>query len=219
MQYFKHVHMLALIVMLGALLSACGTTGASVASAPAVVTQIIPQTVVVTRLATVVVTATPLPATTAPPPPTPLPAAGKWNVITDTSSFDDSRRVILMLDAENSIDTAFGSQRPTLILRCQEGAAEAYVVTGTPPAVETGNLDGATVRVRFDQEAAQTLVTAKSTDSKALFFEDAGIINTMEQHERMLFGFTPFNTPPVEIHFDLRGLPNVSTPLHESCAA
>lgn len=216
-QYVK-----CLLLPVIALLVSCSTPPEAAAPSPIVITQIVPQTVVVTQIATVVVTATPLPATPIPPTPIPLtptalPRFGQWDVLTDTSSFDDTQRVVLSLDAEQTIETGFGTQRPTLILRCQEGATEAYIVTGTPPDVEADNLDGATVRVRFDEEPAEILVMSKSTDDMALFFEDVTIMDRMASHERLLFEFTPFNQSPTEVRFDLRGLPEAIVPLRAAC--
>lgn len=186
---------------------------------PLVVTQVVRETVVVTRvatqLATVVVTATPTPA---PPTATPLPATGKWEVINDRSSFDDSPTVILALEAESDISGAFETTRPILVLRCQEGETDVYIVTGLAPDVERGNLDGATVRIRFGSEPAETLVMGKSTDDKALFFDAAPqMIARMEGHERLIFGFTPFSAVPVETTFDLRGLQEVLPQLRAAC--
>lgn len=205
--------------------AACGAAPQASAPTPAatpspiIVTQVLRETVVVTRvatqLATVVVTATPPPAL---PTATPLPAAGAWEVVNDTSSFDDSATVILLLDALDEIEGAFETTRPTLVLRCQEGQTEAYVVTDLAPDVEAGNLDGATVRLRFGAEAPETLVLSRSTDDKALFFErPAALIERMARHERLVFSFTPFSASPVETTFDLRGLPEVLPQLRAAC--
>lgn len=202
-------------------LAACASTpqAASPTPTPMIVTQVVRETVVVTRvatqIATVIVTATPLPA---PPSATPLPLAGKWEVINDTSAFDDSAIVILALEAEQDITGAFETTRPTLILRCQEAQTEAYIVTGLAPDVESGNLDRATARIRFGEESAETLVMGKSTDDKALFFDaPESIIERMAHHERLIFGFTPFSASPVETTFDLRGLSEVLPQLRAVC--
>lgn len=219
------------LLLLAPLLAACGST-APAAVAPA--TPVI-QTVEVTRVVEieitreVVVTATPRPATATPAAtrtpaptrtPTPPPVGGKWQVATDTSSFDDSERVVLSLDAERPIEGFLESYLPTLILRCQEGEIEAYVVTGMAADVETGNFDGATVRIRLDDEAAETLNTGRSTDDKALFFDHAPqLISRLEDADRMLFQFTPFNAAPAETSFDLRGLGEVLPQLRQACGS
>lgn len=212
-------------------LTACGSA-APAAVAPA--TPVI-QTVEVTRVVEVeitrevVVTATPRPATATPAAtrtpaptrtPTPPPVGGKWDVTTDSSAFDDSPRVVLSLDAERQIEGFLKSYRPVLILRCQEGEIEAYIVTGMAADVEAGNFDGATVRIRMDDGAAETLNTMRSTDDEALFFENATqLISRLESAERLLFQFTPFNASPTETSFDLRGLSEVLPQLRAACDA
>src|SRR5262249_18558874 len=110
--------------------------------------------------------------------------------------------------------------RPTLLIRCKEKQVEVYVDVGMEPDVESGNLDGATIRYRFDKEAAKTDIAGKSTDGKALFLEGPETyISAMLKHEQMVFGFTPFNANPAEMTFDLRGIDKAIVPLREACPA
>lgn len=202
-----------LLVM--AVLAACGGAPQEAAQpSPVVVTQIVTQVV----KETVVVTATPEP-TTAAPTETPAPAAGKWTVETDTSSFDDSQTVILALEAEEDIAGPIGAVRPALLLRCQEGVREAFIHTGMQPDVE-GLSDTVSIRYRFDQDSALPGQAGKSTDGTALFFQGPEeFIERMLKHERLVFGFTPFGAPPAEMTFDLRGLSEAIGPLNEACGA
>lgn len=188
--------------------------------------QVIRQVVTTIVIQTQIVTATPQPATptpkakpTAPPKPTATPnPAGKWTVLNKTSSFDDSTGVTLALDAENDISGPIGPVRPTLYVRCKEHAKDVFIHTDLQPDVESGNLDGATIRVRFDSDQAQTLNADKSTDGKALFFPEADpYIDAMLKHGRMVFGFTPYGVPPQEMTFDLHGLSEIIGPLNEAC--
>src|SRR5205085_6612026 len=148
----------------GLLLTACGTVteAAQPTVAPQIVTQVGGQIVVVTQ----VVPATPRPATptpkatAVPPTATTAPTAtpnpiGKWRVSEEASSFDDSKVVVVKVSAEDEIQGPVESVSPSLVLRCQEGVKEAYIYTGMSPDVESGNLDGATIRFRFDKEPAQ----------------------------------------------------------------
>jgi hypothetical protein len=213
------------------LLTGCGTTAQTATqptAAPQIVKQVVTQIVVVTK----VVTATPKPATPTPKAtatpkatvvPTDAPTAtpnpiGKWVNKTNESSFDDSKTVTLLLDADNDIDGPSGSVRPTLIVRCQEHAKDVYVYTGMAPDVESGNLDGATVRTRFDKAPATSENTGQSTSNDSLFFLNAdATINDLLKHDQMVFGFTPFSSAPVEATFDLRGLSEAIKPLNEAC--
>lgn len=213
-----------IVLVLISLLAACGASStAAVAPTPLVQTVEVTRVVQVEVTREVVITATPRRATPTPAvtrTPTPPPVGGKWDVSTDTSSFDDSSTVVLSLDAERPIEGFLESYRPTLILRCQERQIEAYVVTGMAADVEAGNFDGATVRIRLDDAAAETLNTGRSTDDKALFFENAPqLINRLAQADRLLFSFTPYNASPAETSFDLRGLDEVLPQLRTACGA
>jgi hypothetical protein len=212
--------MRVMVLSLTLLLIGCGLPGAAVPT-PVV------QMVEVTRIVEVVVTATRTPTVTRRPAtptpratrtPTPPPLGGKWKVTTRTSSFDDSPQVVLALDAESTIEGFLRSRRPTLILRCREQDLDVYVVTGMPADVERRNLDGATVRIRFDDRDAESQNTNRSTDDEALFFYDERqLINRLVNADRLLFGFTPFNASPVETSFDLSGLSDVLPQLLEAC--
>jgi type VI secretion system protein VasI len=219
-----------LSIIFGALLlAACGAPEPATVqptTAPQVVTQVVTQ--IVTQVVTQVVTATPAPATptlaataapTEVPTPTPLPI-GKWTIENDTSSFDDSKTVVLLLDADADIVGPYENYRPSLIVRCQEKQTEVYINVGMQPDVESGNFDGATIRYRFDKESAQTDIASKSTDNLALFLEGPQTyITAMLEHEQFIFGFTPFNGNPVETTFDLRGLSEAIKPVREACPA
>jgi type VI secretion system protein VasI len=217
-----------LLILLALILTGCGAASEATqptavpqpTAAPQIVTQVV--TVVVTQ----VVTATPEPATATPKATlvptvaataTPIPT-GKWITNNDASSFDDSKTITLMLDAENDIEGLSGSVRPSLIVRCQERTKDVYVYTGMAPDVESGNLDGATVRTRFDKDPATSENTGQSTSNDSLFFLNAeATIADLLKHELLVFGFTPFSSSPVEATFDLRGLSEAIKPLNEAC--
>lgn len=165
-------------------------------------------------------TGTPFPTWTPTPLPTNTPDAGKWITDISTNSFDDSRTVVLLLDADNEIEGWLSTFLPGLILRCQEGRVEAYIHIGTQAEVELdSNFDNRpTVRLRFDSNEAITLRMDESTDGDALFFpQPQTTIDQLLVHDRLLFGFTPFNASAVEATFDLRGLSYVIQPLREAC--
>jgi type VI secretion system protein VasI len=212
------------MVFVGVLV-ACGVAPtASTPPTPIVVTQVVTQIV----RETVVVTATPPPATATPKAsptpqatttPTPNPI-GKWEQHQGTSSFDDSTTATILLEAEDDITGPLAQAvRPALIIRCQEKQLEAYVNTGMQPDVESGNFDGATVRLRIDQKEPQTLNMGKSTDGEALFFPDVtAIVKQLLAAERMAFEFTPFSANPAEMIFDVRGIQEAIKPVRAACA-
>ena len=146
-------------------------------------------------------------------------ATGRWIVKSDVSRMTDTKTVSASLHANTPIS---GWPRktvtPTLVLRCKEGDVEAYVVTGMAPNVESGNLDGPTVMVRFDKEPAREANTSQSTDKESLFFKDAkDLILEMEGRDTLVFRFTPFNSSPQETTFTLRGLTAAAKSLKTAC--
>jgi type VI secretion system protein VasI len=152
-------------------------------------------------------------------PPTTQPPAGRWEVQESVSAADDSKTVVLALDATVPI-SGWPSKTvlPTLILRCRERKTEAYIKTGMAPDVEYGNTDSATILLRFDKAPAAKYNASESTDKEALFLPGAiGLIKTMAKHDTMLFRFTPFNSPPQETVFDLKGLDKVLPKLQDTC--
>jgi type VI secretion system protein VasI len=155
---------------------------------------------------------------TPPPTNTPKPSTGKWRTEFDTSSFDDSQTVILYLKAEKEISGWLTDYTPVLYIRCKEHELDLFIDVGMSQDVEYGATDYSTVRIRLDSEEAQTLKMGHSTDGESLFSLDPeSWIEAMMHHDKMVFGFTPFNAPPVETNFDLRGLSEAIDPLLEAC--
>jgi len=151
------------------------------------------------------VTTAPAPVA-APPKPTAPPPGGKWAQSQDTSAMDDSKGVTFFLDAENEITGWLARQKPGLIFRCKEKSTDVYMVTGMPAAVERGDLEGHTVRVRFDDGEAQRQRWSQSTDSKALFARNAvQMARRIAKAKTLRLEFTPFNASPVIATFDVSG--------------
>ncbi len=137
-----------------------------------------------------------------------VPSSHGWSVSEDKSPMDDSRTVTLSLDADSAI-SAWPSEThtPTLIIRCREKATDLYIVNGTAPNVEYGELDGARVRLRLDSAAAFTQTWGKSTDDKALFARGAvTLAKRLAKADRLTYQFTPFNSSPATTTFSLAGL-------------
>jgi len=147
-------------------------------------------------------------AESAPPPP-----ADKWQISESRSEMDDSKTVVLALDAEGQIQGPLGAVRPSLIIRCEEKRTSIYVVTGMAASVEEdsegGSRDYHTVRTRLDDAPASTEpYWSESTDHKALFtqYESIGFAKKLAEAQTFTFQFTPFDGSPQVARFDLRGL-------------
>lgn len=143
--------------------------------------------------------------------------AGKWQVRNSVSPVDDSKTVVLMLDADTEIRGWLSAHKPSLIIRCKQGKTSAYINTGMQPTREHGS-DYITGTFRFDKNKATTLKMSKSTDSKALFFDnEIGVIKRIAKHQKMLFQFTPFNSSPTMTTFQIAGLAKALKPLRKVC--
>jgi hypothetical protein len=147
-----------------------------------------------------------------------LSGPGKWHVSETKSVFDDSPTVVLSLAAENGIRGWLASSIPQLVVRCQEGRTEVYVVTGMSASVEYGKFERHTIRLRYDDDAAITSVAGDSTDNRALFLPDPmGSITRLWSAHSLIVGLTPFNANPVSMEFNVSGLPTSIQPLRHAC--
>jgi len=163
-------------------------------------------------------------STNIPPSIIPLPTntlpirTGNWQSTFGTSQFDNSKTVTLNLLADNPVQGWLTTYTPWLGVRCQEHKLDVYVSVGMQINVELGMYQSATVRVRFDNEEAQSMVADEATDGQSLFFRNPSeMINFILNHDKMVFGFTPFNASAVVTTFDLVGLSSVIKPLEDAC--
>jgi type VI secretion system protein VasI len=140
------------------------------------------------------------------PPPAPKPVGGKWTQTQNTSAMDDSKGVSFYLEAENKIAGWLQRKTPRLIVRCKEKRTDVYIVTGMAASVERGDLDGHSVRVRFDDAPAQRQRWSESTDKEALFAPNAvQMARNIAKAKTVRLEFTPFNASPAIAAFDVSG--------------
>ena len=139
---------------------------------------------------------------------------GKWKVIEDVSPIDDSKKVTLMLDAEDIIRGSYSSHRPTMVLRCSENKTNAYIVMG--PFLGTRGIN---VLSRLDKTKATKRSWSISTDHKAIFAPGSNVqyIKNIMKHDKLLVQLTPYGASPVMTTFDLKGLKEAIKPLREAC--
>jgi hypothetical protein len=88
---------------------------------------------------------------------------------------DDSRTVILKLDANEPVKAWLKVVHPVLILRCKERVLDTYVATQTAAAVERGG--GHSVRLRFDTGVPKPEDWGESGDHAALFAPAAAFVD------------------------------------------
>lgn len=148
-----------------------------------------------------------------------LGSVGEWKVSTDTSRFDDSKSITLVLSAREAITGWLNkTYRPSLILRCREKRTEAYINFGMSPNVELGLHNQATLQFRIDKNSPFKVIASKSTDGEALFLPDAiGFSKRILGAKELLVRFVPFNASPQETSFPVEGLANAIEPLRETC--
>lgn len=153
----------------------------------------------------------------APPKVTTKTQTGGWNVKRSVSAMDDSETVTLTLRARSPIRAWPATvATPSLIVRCKEGAVEAYIHTGAQASVEAN--DEATFTMRFDKLDPFETVLGESTDGVAFFFRDPkGFIREAGAHGTLLVRFTPFNSAPQETSFAVLGLRAAAQPLARAC--
>ncbi len=139
---------------------------------------------------------------------------GKWLVSEETSAIDDSKKVTILLEAENSIRGSFRSHTPTMILRCSENKTNAYINMGV--FLGSSNIK---VLSRLDKKKASKKSWSMSTDNKAIFApgSNVGYIKTLMKHDKLLIQLTPYGASPVMTTFDLKGLKEAITPLRKAC--
>jgi hypothetical protein len=141
------------------------------------------------------------------PAPAPTKAArGKWSIERGKSEMDDSLTVVASLDASAPISFWPGKKHvPTLYYRCAERRVELFVVAGASARVEAGN-DTASMRLRLDDGEPQLLPAAKGT-SDGTFFLPYGpyYLQTWATFRRLRIEFTPYNSSPVVMDFDITG--------------
>ena len=138
----------------------------------------------------------------------------KWVVSEDISPVDDSKKVTLMLDAEELIRGSFNSYKPTMVLRCSENTTNAYVVMG----VFLGS-DRIKVLSRLDKQKATKRNWGISTDHKAIFAPGGNIkyIKNIMKHDKLLVQMTPYGANTVMTTFDIKGLKEAVKPLRDAC--
>jgi hypothetical protein len=155
-------------------------------------------------LSLIVVYAQP-PAAKKPAPKKPQIAASRWTGgITGRSKMDDSQTAVYRLPANNVISGWLRKARPVMIARCQESEPDLYIVWGMPAHVESG--DSRTLRIRIDNETAETDYWGESTDNNSLFAPDAALfMNRLATARTVRIEFTPFQSVPQVATFDARG--------------
>lgn len=148
----------------------------------------------------------PQPAPTATPP-------GKWSVSDTTNPIDDSRTVVISVEAD-SPRTGLRRLKPDLVIRCSSNRTEAYISWHN-----FINTDGATVTTRIGDAAAIRNHWQTSTDHEATFFPGSpiSVIKSMLGQRKFIAQVTPYSESPVTAIFDITGIEKAIEPLRKTC--
>lgn len=135
-----------------------------------------------------------------------------WINSEEESKIVDSANVTLILSANEKIYRDYGMPvRPTIIIRCKDNKTDAYIVIGNM-------LDSNKSTIRLDSDKVFSMTMSKSMGGKALFFrKPISIINKMLGYNKLSFQFTPYNSVPQVITFNIEGLNEEVEPLRKSC--
>jgi type VI secretion system protein VasI len=152
----------------------------------------------------------------------PVALPDKWKVKEDRSAMDDSKTIVLTLDAENTIHGPIGDRRPSLIIRCKEGKTDAYVTTGMAASVEEDSEGGPSedhhVKLRFDSNPSISDRWVESTNRSGLFTDDpVGFSKQLVAAQKFAFEFMPFDANPAVVQFDSKGLGSHLSKVAEAC--
>jgi hypothetical protein len=129
---------------------------------------------------------------------------------TATWAHDGSKTITFQLDATREVPVWMSRVRPTLVVRCLSRSTQAYVVIGTSASFEE-DADHRTVRLQWDdgQETAEKWLTSES--GQELFAPNGvAFVRQLAHGQRLRFGFTPFNAPPVMVEFAVQGFERAS---------
>lgn len=131
--------------------------------------------------------------------------SGAWSVNVDISPIDDSKTVVMALQAESPIRAWVNEvATPVLIVRFKEGKLDSYFSLGVTPNVESG--DNRTITLRFDSAPAKKYEGSISTDNKAVFLRNTrALLREISSSDKLTLRFTPFNSNPVTTTFNLTG--------------
>jgi hypothetical protein len=130
---------------------------------------------------------------------------------------DGSKTISFELEAEREVGVWMKRVRPTLTVRCLGREMEVFVVTDSAASIEP-TADQHTVHISFDDQAETSHYWLDSADHRELFAPDGmALARQIAGARTMRFGFTPFNSQPVVVDFDVRGFGGPLESVSKTC--
>ncbi|HDR2588170.1 TPA: type VI secretion protein [Enterobacter ludwigii] len=141
--------------------------------------------------------------------------SGQWKTSISTSPIDDSKNVLVAVDADEPFTSPYGEPTtPTLVVACREKKTQAFIDWG----VYLG-LDETTMIHRIDKRKAVTRSWYISTGSTAVLYSGNTIdfIKNLGSGDMLFAQIVPYGEDSISATFNLGGLSEALKPLQKSC--
>ena len=136
---------------------------------------------------------------------------------TATWASDGSKTIAFELLAKHDVPVWMSRARPVLAVQCLSRATRAFVVLGSSANFEEDAFHR-TVRLQWDDEAMTVEKWQASESGQELFAPDGvAFAHQLARANRLRFGFTPFNAPPVTVEFAVQGFDQLAGLVASTC--
>lgn len=133
--------------------------------------------------------------------------AKSWAVIRGKSDMDDSKTIYVGKEADYTVDAWLKEVRPLLTARCYENKTSLIMKLGASFDSVYGKYNKVNVEIRLDDDKAYSEHWTESTDGDAIFApRPIPLLKKLTKARTLKLRLTPFNSTPVVIAFDVRGL-------------
>jgi hypothetical protein len=162
------------------------------------------------------------PARTSPPAPAPTVVESgpvpTWTGQRNAAwANDGSKTITFELKAVRDVPAWASRVRPVLAVRCLSRATNTFVVLGTSAKFEDDDFRR-TIRVQWDDGPETVQQWEISNSAHELFAPDGvAFVRQLAKANRLRFGFTPFNAPPVTAEFAVQGFDQLASLVAKTC--
>ena len=134
-----------------------------------------------------------------------------------TWAADGSKTIAFELAATRDVTVWMSRARPVLVVQCLSRATQAFVVLGTSANFEEDTFRR-TARVQWDEGETAVQQWQASESGQELFATDGvAFVRQLARANRLRFGFTPFNAPPVTVEFAVQGFDQLAGLVAGTC--
>jgi type VI secretion system protein VasI len=143
---------------------------------------------------------------------------GSWHIQESTSPIDDSKSVLMYVQADEYVpsNVGGGAVKPQLVIACSEKTVRFYIDW----RVYLG-IDDAMVTYRIDKGKAITRDWSISTDNRAAGIWDTQssvpVIKTMFGRQQIVARVTPYGANPATVTFDISQIDAAIKPVRAAC--